>query len=836
MGLENVKYDAFISYRHCELDSFVSENLHKKLENFKLPKSVLKKMGLKKKKIERVFRDEAELPLSDNLSDPIMAALKNSEFLIVICSPRLPLSAWCRKEIETFVSLRDRKHVLLVLAEGEPDESFPEILLYEDVIEKDLNGNDVTIRREREPLAADCRGKNNKERLKAMDNAVIKLCAAIFNLNYDDLKQRHKEQAVKKRIVLMEIILAVVCLFAIVCLGFGIRISRQNKIISDRYASSMAMVSKELNERGRRLDAIYAARSVLPDKASDDYNHEAYYALVEAISPYNIESDYYPEYVCKIPSRVLDYKLSKSQKRLIIKGSMNDIYYCDAKTGDVITILYDDIYDFAFESDDRIIYIRNDGQVFDVDFTNSVTTKLCEDAYDILANENCDTVSVLSVEGIKGYKNGALSFEIKYSDLKIEMSEYFAEYMDMEPVMYSKNGVVAFDDGTDAEWRNIYILYYDMENGNLISTVYISGLPFEEELFVNALDDEIYYAYSSASSYEYGFFGKEIVLNIYDTKSKQTVLETSFFDNAFFQLLADDSGLCIFGCNEAKLYDFDLNQVADLTQCDEIKEVYSVPEDNPFVYGFLITDERGRVYHLSPTTDTGSDITEQLFPVTGDNKCEGRVYKNGKFFARFYDDPNMLVSYTHNPYTLAGSDDLSEYTEIPMEERMDLASWDFDSIKGIDSKAILYAIKSSDERYIAIAMADDSIAIVDAKNNKLNKIIYNEYLFRFLYFEKAECYTFGNVLFDKEFNKIAEITNGTLFGINKDSENPALVDGRIGYVQYHELAVIPYNKMIKQADKILGDYCPDKETLDRYNITKKKEGIYGLLRKSLLNK
>ena len=46
MGLENVKYDAFISYRHCELDSFVSENLHKKLENFKLPKSVLKKMGI----------------------------------------------------------------------------------------------------------------------------------------------------------------------------------------------------------------------------------------------------------------------------------------------------------------------------------------------------------------------------------------------------------------------------------------------------------------------------------------------------------------------------------------------------------------------------------------------------------------------------------------------------------------------------------------------------------------------------------------------------------------------------------------------------------------------
>ena len=41
MNLENVKYDAFISYRHCELDKFVAENLHKQLEAFKIPKSLI---------------------------------------------------------------------------------------------------------------------------------------------------------------------------------------------------------------------------------------------------------------------------------------------------------------------------------------------------------------------------------------------------------------------------------------------------------------------------------------------------------------------------------------------------------------------------------------------------------------------------------------------------------------------------------------------------------------------------------------------------------------------------------------------------------------------------
>ena len=36
------QYDAFISYRHSELDSFVAETLHRQLENFKLPGSVVK--------------------------------------------------------------------------------------------------------------------------------------------------------------------------------------------------------------------------------------------------------------------------------------------------------------------------------------------------------------------------------------------------------------------------------------------------------------------------------------------------------------------------------------------------------------------------------------------------------------------------------------------------------------------------------------------------------------------------------------------------------------------------------------------------------------------------
>ena len=145
MEKNSVKYDAFISYRHAEPDSFVAKTLHKELESFKLPKSVARKKTEKeeavshgdcagktnidvsvnmqdtaavKTRIQRVFRDKEELPLVTNLADPITEALENSEYLIVICSPRLPESMWCRKEIETFIEMHDREHVLAVLVEG----------------------------------------------------------------------------------------------------------------------------------------------------------------------------------------------------------------------------------------------------------------------------------------------------------------------------------------------------------------------------------------------------------------------------------------------------------------------------------------------------------------------------------------------------------------------------------------------------------------------------------------------------------------------------------------------------------------------------------------------
>ena len=110
------EYKAFISYRHNSFDRKVAVKLQKMLETFHVPK---KFSGEKQWK---VFRDETELPTSDDLSQGIKEALEKSEFLIVICSETTKESRWCRQEMAYFKSLHNNttKKILTVLISGDP--------------------------------------------------------------------------------------------------------------------------------------------------------------------------------------------------------------------------------------------------------------------------------------------------------------------------------------------------------------------------------------------------------------------------------------------------------------------------------------------------------------------------------------------------------------------------------------------------------------------------------------------------------------------------------------------------------------------------------------------
>jgi hypothetical protein len=81
--------------------------LHEALETYPIPEDLIGKdgrMGIKvPERIYPVFQDEKELPTHANLGDALETALRESLFLVVLCSPRSAASLWVNEEILLFI-------------------------------------------------------------------------------------------------------------------------------------------------------------------------------------------------------------------------------------------------------------------------------------------------------------------------------------------------------------------------------------------------------------------------------------------------------------------------------------------------------------------------------------------------------------------------------------------------------------------------------------------------------------------------------------------------------------------------------------------------------------
>ena len=283
----SIHYNAFISYRHHPDDIRVASEIHRSLERFRAPKSIRLTHG----KIERLFRDKEELPITSNLSDDIGTALRNSDFLIVICSVHTKESVWVQREIELFLTTHDRSRVLTVLASGEPYDVIPEILLYE-YVEDPLTGE--KIRRDVEPLSCDWRMK----RKKAVREELPRLAAALLGCGYDELRQRQKQYRFRRNMAILSTALAAsVCLSAYF-LYTTVTIHRANLQIQANLEKAqinqsmhLATAAGERLANGDRLAAISLAQAALPGEDNPrPYVPEAEKVLADALGVYNTAS------------------------------------------------------------------------------------------------------------------------------------------------------------------------------------------------------------------------------------------------------------------------------------------------------------------------------------------------------------------------------------------------------------------------------------------------------------------------------------------------------------------------------------------------------------------
>jgi len=187
-------YDVFISYRLIHPDRVVGDALQRTLEAFRTPRSLVHE-GVPRR-LRRVFRDRSELAASPDLESELNEALRRSRFLIVVCSKHTPESEWIAREVEIFRELGGGDRILLLLIDGEPEDSYPRSL---------LGGAEGT-----EPLAADIRAPTLRQSLRRLRTTEkLRLLAPILGVKFDDLWQRERRRRRQRAVAMGALAMAV---------------------------------------------------------------------------------------------------------------------------------------------------------------------------------------------------------------------------------------------------------------------------------------------------------------------------------------------------------------------------------------------------------------------------------------------------------------------------------------------------------------------------------------------------------------------------------------------------------------------------------------------------
>ncbi len=310
-------YDAFISYKQNS-DIKTAKSLARSLEHFHIPSEFQEKIGKKRFKI---FRDKDELRTSSNLSAELKEALKNSKYLIVICSPAAKTAPSVLKEIKYFLQTHgnSKKNIITVLAKGEPKDAIPNIL-----IENKHDENYI------EPFAADYRKYLNRSQ------ELPRIAATLIDCSYDELVQRNRSYERTKIGFRVFIIVATAIIFTrLYTKGEN---NHENALREE--SENLVFTSENAYSHHDKEKALETALEALPSKGNKrPYIPEAKQALLTATDAYKFEEDeieVIKNFNLHVPIQEYAVYTKGEGKYIAILGKDTSLHAYNIKTGEEV--------------------------------------------------------------------------------------------------------------------------------------------------------------------------------------------------------------------------------------------------------------------------------------------------------------------------------------------------------------------------------------------------------------------------------------------------------------------------------------------------------------------
>lgn len=806
---DGFKYDAFISYKHCDPDSEIASKLHKKLESFRLPKAIAKKIG--RRRLNKVFRDNEELAVSDDLSEEIDRALRNSEYLIAVCSPQYLTSIWCMKEIQTFLRHSDRWHVLLVLADGEPETAFPPVMLYEDYYRTEADGNKTLVRIKSEPLAADCRSDDPRERNAKIDIAVTRLIAAMLNVGYDDLVRRQRRERTlrwaRRALTALGVLVAIIA----ICVFFLVKIARQNALIKQRYADTLAQTSINLLSDGRRMDAVYAARIALSDMDEENFSEPAVQALVKALGLYNTQGFGFDRNI-PLPSAANTFYISPGGRYLGLMGLDRNIYMIDLDNGEEVFSFTpyeqpegeESYADLCYDGDRGIVFTKDNVNYSYFDLQTLTESSLGSGMYYPLSDPYGNGYLFHYDDHLAFYKGRAHIYDLYYSEMIGYLPDRFDVIAD-----YTQKGIIY-----------TYISDYDLACTYVIATDPLEGT--SQMIYVPDYYDIMWEPDSDGDLLAWNIYtddGERLYLMELNGSGtvKSTLLNVSYISD----IVISDGYVLVLSDNTIYIYDSDLVYQNEARSKSYVYRCEDTSEGAAFyAYSngvFIVND--GEVSHLNPElSSTSLAITSYssgtLYVANvGDNTVSTYTKMSSDYLIPFYGEYKDVEYY--------GYDD---------SRAADLRDEILEGQDDLDENSIYNSVRCENGDMLLIQTWDGTVRIYDTGTLTCVKTIYSMDGFAdtFYWDEENQCYyiSAGNFeVFDSNFRKMFDIKDSRQIGIDEDTNCPVIISG--GYTDDEQLFTeehyflvkpVTYEEVIDLSDEILDGYEPDQRVREKYSL------------------
>lgn len=796
MEKESFKYNAFISYRHTDLDKFVAEKLHSLIETYKMPKPVVEKYNITDNNVRRIFRDQDELPLAPSLENPIIEALKQSEFLIVICSPRLKESLWCKKEIENFIKFHSRNNILCVLVEGEPKDSFPEELLFYEEKINNKNGEEVVRKVPCEPLAMDVRGKNKREIYKKLKTELIRIIAPMYNLDYDDIKRRHEERKLKNKVRIFKIITIVSIVFTFYSALLFFKIYISSKQLKYDQAISLANLSHELLLKDDRRGAIEKAyQSVTKyNQNKMPITTKGIYELTESLGIYYCSDYFYPisqlNTIGVVESIKTDlekeYLLSYDNSRELVLWNLNTEKRIKTIT-DATLSMTDNKYTFignnafAYQNQNKDIIISdlegNEIITFDFDFFISSINSSINGKYMVICANNkvylyeTDTYTQIAI-----YETSREKSNIKEC--------HFDER--------EENLVLISSEKSEENLSRLELLTYNIDKKDIISSFSINGHEIKKMLFK---DDNL------------------IILSKKQIKTKSDMIITSYnyinVTQNYEKIYEDEYPLDIKidNTNTILVSSWGFSYLLDINTGEQ-KAKFSIGDKEVDTYllenskTYLLFTDNGNVYSIDSLENTLNSIDNAIV-------YTGVFNFNLSNYEKFLYTNKGILAYANNDNRIIIYGNLinNDIKEIKYEDKS------FDNLNIKEKELIIeeYNFKkknliinmffSNDKKLLFVIYTDNYLEVYDNESKKLlNSVEASKYI-RYIdtYIGKTDNNEYlikgnsGGYILNKDFELIAYVpslydyNNGNLI-IKKE-------------LKFYEVNLYNANELIKKAEE-----------------------------------